>query len=148
MSLKLFKLFKIRPVSGAGAARSVGKNIRALTATSANRKTKKINRGPIFWRKNVIISSELISRRSGVSITVRAVDCTASIECNRIFSILTKFRLHLARSAHSTVPRMSIRLSQGLRLEYSVGKNSTSQFVWQFHPSVPRSNFCQIASNW
>ncbi|NJR32743.1 MAG: hypothetical protein HC778_07955 [Chamaesiphon sp. CSU_1_12] len=45
----------MKPVIGAGAERSDGKNIRALTATRANKKTNKIKNGPTFWRKKVIL---------------------------------------------------------------------------------------------
>ncbi len=44
----------MKPVSGAGADISVGKKILALTATSANRNTRTINKGAIFWRMKVI----------------------------------------------------------------------------------------------
>jgi hypothetical protein len=49
---------QINPVSGAGADISAGKKILALTATSANKKIITMNKGPIFWRKKVIINSK------------------------------------------------------------------------------------------
>jgi hypothetical protein len=39
---------EISPVKGAGPDISVGKKIRALTATSANKKISKIKKGPTF----------------------------------------------------------------------------------------------------
>lgn len=40
--------------TGAGAAISDGKKIRALTATRASKKINNINKGLIYWRKKFI----------------------------------------------------------------------------------------------
>lgn len=48
---------------GAGAAISEGKKIRALAATSATKKTKKISSGTICSRKNLIFPSNLTGRQ-------------------------------------------------------------------------------------
>jgi hypothetical protein len=115
--------FEIKPVSGAGPDISVGKKIRALTATSANRKISTINKGPIFWRIKVIINFR-IDRKSQFSLDLLEAMLREEVDVTLdLTSILAKFALHLVRSAHSKVLRIPVKLIQGLPREYSTGKN-------------------------
>ena len=50
-----YPMFHNNPATGAGPDKSVGRKILALMVTRANRKTSKIKKGPIFWRKKVIV---------------------------------------------------------------------------------------------
>jgi hypothetical protein len=56
------------PVNGAGPDISVGKKILALTATSANKNKITMNRGPMFWRKKVIISAKYSKDRQTIKV--------------------------------------------------------------------------------
>ncbi len=48
-------VLKSSNATGAGAAISEGKKIRALTANKASRKIISTAKGAIYWRRNVII---------------------------------------------------------------------------------------------
>jgi hypothetical protein len=48
---------KLSGVTGAGAAKSDGRKIRALTATKASKKIKTVNKGVMYCRKKFIVLS-------------------------------------------------------------------------------------------
>jgi hypothetical protein len=50
---------KTRSSMGAGAAISEGKKARMLTNTRATKKIRIIRNGTIYWRKNVMVISEI-----------------------------------------------------------------------------------------
>jgi hypothetical protein len=49
---------------GAGAAMSAGRKIRTLTATQANKKTSPISKGMMYWRRIVIITTEVNNKNN------------------------------------------------------------------------------------
>jgi hypothetical protein len=95
------------PVNGAGADISVGKKIRALTATRANRNTITINSGAMFWRKKVII------------INLESIGCHSGMVSVDIVTNLAQ----CLNPWHSKVPRRSVITSLELQRQYSRGKN-------------------------